>query len=62
MIQYICKTYNYIKLLYHIRYIYSNSIDINKDIYWIDILKDDINNCGCMAIKCIQWILPRYEL
>ena len=61
MIKYLYKTYNYIKLLYHIRYIYNN-IDINNDLYWIDILKNDIERCGSMAIKCVQWILPRYEL
>ena len=52
---------NYLSLLINIGYIYTSKIDINSNEYWIKKLKNNIETCGCMSIKCIQWILPRYQ-
>ena len=54
--------YNYIKLLCNIGYIYYYKVDIHNDTKWIDRLYNNIQDCGSMAIKCVQWILPRYQL
>ena len=40
------KKYNYYKKL------------SNKDY---NILKNNINDCGCICIKCIQWLIPILE-
>ena len=29
--------------------------------YELQLLKKYINNCGCVCIKCIQWLLPLLE-
>tara|TARA_B100000902_G_C27289949_1_gene906547 strand:+ start:991 stop:2241 length:1251 start_codon:yes stop_codon:yes gene_type:complete len=49
-------------LLYNIRYVSKNNINIDNDDKWIDIFIENIENCGSMAIKCVQWVLPRYQL
>ena len=54
--------YNYIKLLCNIGYIYYYEVDIHNNTKWIDRLYNNIQDCGSMAIKCVQWILPRYQL
>ena len=54
--------YNYLGLFINVGYIYVLKIDINSNEYWINKLKNNIESCGCMSIKCIQWILPRYQL
>lgn len=54
--------YNYIKLLCNIGYIYYYEVDIHNDTKWIDRLYNNIQECGSMSIKCVQWILPRYQL
>jgi len=41
---------------------YTFGIDIKNDDIWIHRLKKVIDNSGFMMIKCIQWILPSYNL
>ena len=62
MFGYIYKIYSYTRLLYNIRYISNNEINIDNDDIWIDLFVENIENCGSMAIKCVQWVLPRYQL
>ena len=62
MFQYIKNIYYHIKLSINLFWIYYKNIDIKNDIYWINTLKNNINNCGCMMIKCTQWILPKLQL
>ena len=62
MFSYIYKIYSYTRLLYNIRYVSKNNINIHNDDNWIDLFIENIENCGSMAIKCIQWILPQYQL
>lgn len=54
--------YNYIKLSYNILSIYYFKNDILNNKNSINNLIKNIENCGCMAIKITQWILPRLEL
>ena len=62
MFSYIYKMYSYTRLLYNVRYISKNNISINNDDTLIDLFIEIIENCGSMAIKCVQWVLPRYQL
>ena len=62
MFEYIYKVYSYTRLLYNIRYVSNHNIDIDNDDNWIDVFVENIENCGSMAIKCVQWVLPRYQL
>ena len=62
MFKYISISCNYLKLSINLLYIYYKNIDIKNNEYWVDKLKDNIENCGCMMIKCIQWILPKLQL
>tara|TARA_Y100000593_G_scaffold52252_1_gene98145 strand:- start:52 stop:1341 length:1290 start_codon:yes stop_codon:yes gene_type:complete len=62
MFGYIYKIYSYTRLLYNIRYISNHEINIDNDDNWIDLFVENIENCGSMAIKCVQWVLPRYQL
>lgn len=62
MFQYIKKIYYHIKLSINLSWLYYKNIDIRNNLYWINIIKNDINNCGCMMIKCTQWILPKLQL
>ena len=56
--------YNHLLLIKDILQIYYYKIDINdkSNIQYIDNLYKHINNSGCMMIKCVQWIIPRYSL
>ena len=62
MFKYISISCNYFKLSVNLLYIYYKNIDIKNNEYWVDKLKNNIENCGCMMIKCIQWILPKLQL
>ena len=62
MFSYIYKMFSYTRLLYNVRYISKNKININNDDTLIDLFIETIENCGSMAIKCVQWVLPRYQL
>jgi len=49
--------FNYLKLsLWSVIYYYNRSDLI------LDIIVKNINDCGCLAIKFTQWILPKIEL
>ena len=54
--------YNYSKLIFDLGYINLFKIDIKNDEYSLNKLKSNIDNCGFMMIKCIQWLLPSYNL
>lgn len=54
--------YNYIKLTYYAGYINLYKIDIKNDDVWLNKLTNTINKCGFMMIKCVQWLLPSYNL
>jgi len=54
--------YNYSKLIFNLGYIKLFKIDIRNDISRLNKLKSNIDNCGFMMIKCIQWLLPSYNL
>ena len=62
MFTYLKIVYNYTKLVSYLGYINICKIDIKNNDIWIDKLKNNIDNCGFMMIKCIQWILPSYNI
>jgi len=62
MFKYVNITYNYARLGFNLLYIYYKDIDIKNNDYWVNKLTNNIENCGCMMIKCIQWILPKLQL
>ena len=59
MFQYFKYLFNYLKISYNLVQIYSNKQIIKDDIF-VDNFLNIISNNGCMLIKCIQWVLPRY--
>ena len=62
MLRYLNIIYNYCKCISYLGYIYTFRIDIQNNDIWIMRLKNTINESGFMMIKCIQWILPSYNL
>jgi predicted unusual protein kinase regulating ubiquinone biosynthesis (AarF/ABC1/UbiB family) len=60
MLTYIRIVYSYIKLLYYVRQTDYKIVEHDEDL--ADFFVNTIENCGSMAIKCIQWILPRFQL
>lgn len=54
--------YNYFKLFYSLSYIYYYDINILNNEKWINNLKINIENCGCIAIKFIQIFLPKLSI
>lgn len=62
MFQTIKILYNYLKLFTILSYTKYYNIDIKNDISYIKSLKNSIDGCGFMMIKCVQWLLPAYDL
>ena len=62
MFQTINILYNYLKLFTILSYTKYYNIDIKNDISYIKSLKNSIDGCGFMMIKCVQWLLPAYDL
>lgn len=62
MFQTINILYNYFKLFTILGYTKYYNIDIRNNISYIKSLKNTIDGCGFMIIKCVQWLLPAYDL
>ena len=62
MLRYLTIIYNYCKCISTLGYVYIRKIDIKNDDLWIQRFKTTIDKSGFMMIKCIQWILPSYNL
>lgn len=60
MLTYIRIVYSYFKLLYYVRQTDYKTVQKNEEL--VDFFVNTIENCGSMAIKCVQWILPRFQL